>query len=407
MKPNQTLSSEGYQVCLFPLETLNITQWSSPDSYSHCCGHPFDNAISGQTRVPVYAPFDCYLVYSDNVGNTRAYCSNDKVWTPQGLSYVTVSFTHDPNPPTATRYKQGELIYHTGTAGYATGDHVHIDQTFTRNAGLVNYGYRCRYGNVCYALSGSTLPTNVFYLNDTNIVNGYGQDWKIFQGGEQPPEPEPEPTYKYINHYVMLDGLGIDFGFYKTREEIKPEPEPGPEPGQYNWIIPGDINSTRPLTEEESKNNWLAFWSFFKAKGWTANAVAGILGNSFYESTVNPNRWQGDIPFAQPVASQGYGLVQWTPWTKIIDWLKEKGYYPDVSKFGQGECERIQWEMENNQQWIATSAYPESFASFSKSTADPYTLAIEFLANYERPLDPNQPQRGTKAREIYEYIKSK
>ena len=204
----------------------------------------------------------------------------------------------------------------------------------------------------------------------------------------------------------MLDGLGIDFGFYKTKEEIQPGPGPGPTPTG-KWFIPGDINSTRPLTEDESKQNWLAFWLFFKAKGWTANAVAGILGNSYFESTVNPNRWEGDVPFAQPVASRGYGLVQWTPWTKIIDWLKEKGYYPDVSKFGQGECERIQWEMENNQQWIATSAYPESFASFSKSTADPYTLAIEFLANYERPADPNQPQRGTKAREIYNYIKDK
>ena len=63
--------------------------------------------------------------------------------------------------------------------------------------------------------------------------------------------------------------------------------------------------------------------------------------------------------------------------------------------------------MENNQQWIATATYPESFASFSKSTADPYTLAIEFLVNYERPADPNQPQRGDKAREIYDYIKDK
>ena len=199
-----------------------------------------------------------------------------------------------------------------------------------------------------------------------------------------------------------MDGLGIDFGFYKTKEEIKPEPTPTGE-----WFIPGDINNTRPLTEEESKKNWLAFWQFFKAKGWTANAVSGILGNSYYESTVNPNRWEGDIPFAQPVASRGYGLVQWTPWTKIIDWLKEKGYYPDVSKFGVGECERIQWEMENNQQWIATATYPESFRDFSVSTKDPYTLAIEFLANYERPADPNQPQRGTKAREIYDYIKDK
>lgn len=404
MKAGQKLVHNGHEVCLFPMEIMNITQWSSPSSYSHCCGHPFDNAISGQVRVPVYAPFSCHLVHTYSSGNTRVYQSDNEVWTPSGLRNVTVSFTHDPNPPTETRYTQGDLIYHTGTAGMATGDHCHIDQSFTLNAGLVSYGVLCSYGNECYALSGSELPNNVFYVNDTNIVNGYGQQWKTFEGG-QPPTP-PQPSYKYIKHYFMLDGLGIDFGYYKTKEEIQPGPGPGPAPTG-KWIIPGDINNTRPLTEDESKQNWLAFWQFFKARGWTANAVAGILGNSYFESTVNPNRWEGDIPFAEPVARRGYGLVQWTPWTKIIDWLKEKGYYPDVSKFGQGECERIQWEMENNQQWIATAAYPESFASFSKSTADPYTLAIEFLANYERPADPNQPQRGTKACEIYDYIKDK
>lgn len=399
MKAGQKLEKDGKQVCLFPMEIMNITQWSSQSSYSHCCGHPFDNAISGQVRVPVYAPFSCHLVHTYSSGNTRVYQSDNEVWTPSGLKNVTISFTHDPNPPTATHYNQGDLIYHTGTAGMATGDHVHIDQSFTLNAGLVSYGIVCSYGNECYALSGSELPNNVFYVNDTNIVNGYGQEWKTFVGGDV---PTPEPTYKYIKHYVLMDGLGIDFGFYKTKEEIKPEPTPTGE-----WFIPGDINNTRPLTEEESKKNWLTFWQFFKAKGWTANAVSGILGNSYYESTVNPNRWEGDIPFAQPVASRGYGLVQWTPWTKIIDWLTEKGYYPDVSKFGQGECERIQWEMENNQQWIATATYPESFRDFSTSTKDPYTLAIEFLTNYERPADPNQPQRGTKAREIYDFIKDK
>ena len=139
MKPGQKLVHDGHEVCLFPMETMNITQWSSPTAESHCCGHPFDNAINGQVRVPVYAPFSCHLCYSDGVGvgNTRAYSSDNPVWTPNGLSYVTVSFTHDPNPPTATQYKQGDLIYHTGTAGMATGDHCHIDQTFTQNAGLV------------------------------------------------------------------------------------------------------------------------------------------------------------------------------------------------------------------------------------------------------------------------------
>ena len=99
---------------------------------------------------------------------------------------------------------------------------------------------------------------------------------ETFEGGQP---PTPEPIYKYTKHYFMLDGLGIDFGFYKTKEEIPPEP---PTPiGK--WFIPGDINNTRPLTEDESKQNWVAFWQFFKAKGWTANAVAGILGNSYFE----------------------------------------------------------------------------------------------------------------------------
>lgn len=283
MKAGQKLVYNGHEVCLFPMETMNITQWSSPSSYSHCCGHPFDNAISGQVRVPVYAPFSCHLVHTYDSGNTRVYQSDSEVLTPSGLKNVTVSFTHDPNPPTATQYKQGDLIYHTGTAGMATGDHCHIDQSFTLNAGLVSYGVVCSYGNECYALSGSELPNNVFYVNDTNIVNGYGQQWKTFEGGQP---PTPEPTYKYTKHYFMLDGLGIDFGFYKTKEEIKPEP---PTPTS-KWFIPGDINNTRPLTEDESRQNWIAFWQFFKAKGWTANAVAGILGNSYFESTVNTSK---------------------------------------------------------------------------------------------------------------------
>ena len=53
MKAGQKLVHDGHEVCLFPMETMNITQWSSPTAESHCCGHPFDNAINGQVRVRV------------------------------------------------------------------------------------------------------------------------------------------------------------------------------------------------------------------------------------------------------------------------------------------------------------------------------------------------------------------
>lgn len=65
---------------------------------------------------------------------------------------------------------------------------------------------------------------------------------------------------------------------------------------------------------------------------------------------------------------------------------------------------RILYEVENNIQWIATSEYDFSFEEFTKSTDTPYNLAMAFIKNYERPEEPNQPQRGTQAEFWYEYL---
>ena len=63
------------------------------------------------------------------------------------------------------------------------------------------------------------------------------------------------------------------------------------------------------------QNNAVLLWSYFKAQGWTLNAVAAMLGNMQSESTINPGIWEGLDPFVG-----GYGLVQWTPYTKYSDW---------------------------------------------------------------------------------------
>lgn len=402
VKAGQTLvASDGHEVCLFPMDMLYITQLSGPSSLSHCCGHPID-IVGNTSQYPLYAPFSCHLVWSWPDGNERSYTSDNPVWyaTSNGngwtLGYVTVCFTHQNNPPTKTSFKQGEVIAHTGTSGNVTGDHCHLDQSTLPNVGNVSFGVTCAYGNICYALKGSTDPTKIYFINDTNIAQTLGLNFATYAVGGGP-GPEPSES-KYIP--LFMDGMGIDIFLMKKPSE---EPTP-PQPPTGEWIIPGTINSTRPLNEEEALNNCRVFWSYFKAKGWSLNAVCGILGNAWYESTVNPNRWQGDDPWHQPPDRWGFGLVQWTPYTKIISWLEERVGLNDVSKFGQAECDRIQWEMENNQQWIATSAYPESFRLYSTTKKDPYSCAIEFLANYERPYDPNQPERGTKAQELYEYL---
>ena len=182
MRAGEKASYEGYQVCLFPLDYLYCTQVSGPDSFSHCCGHPCDY-VGTTTTYPIYAPCDCILGNSYPDGNTRVYYTTKKVWTPQGLSYVSFSFTHDNNPPSATTFKQGALIGHTGTAGFVTGDHTHIDQSNISNAPLVSYGITCSGGNECWALQDSQYPYDIFYLSGSEtVVQTQGMNFDTWSG---------------------------------------------------------------------------------------------------------------------------------------------------------------------------------------------------------------------------------
>lgn len=152
------------------------------------------------------------------------------------------------------------------------------------------------------------------------------------------------------------------------------------------------------LSEEEMKGNASYIWSFLSSRGWTKNAVAGMLGNMETESTINPAIWQN---LDSGNTSLGFGLVQWTPATKLISWAEGEGLdYRDIDT----QLERILWELENGEQYYATDAYPLSFREFSKSSQSPEYLAQAFLFNYERPADQTQPARSTQARKWFNYL---
>lgn len=155
------------------------------------------------------------------------------------------------------------------------------------------------------------------------------------------------------------------------------------------------ITSNSYLSLEEQQINATNIYNYFISKGWTLNAICGMLGNIQTESTTNPGLWES---MQEGNLSVGFGLVQWTPASKYINWAGAN--YLD----GDKQCERIIYELENNLQWITTSAHPMSFEEFSKSTDTPYNLAMVFIANYERPLNPNQPIRGEQANYWYEYL---
>lgn len=158
------------------------------------------------------------------------------------------------------------------------------------------------------------------------------------------------------------------------------------------------ITGNRYLTEAEMKNNADIIESYLASKGWTQNAIAGLLGNMESESTVNPGIWQS---LNEGNMSGGFGLVQWTPATNFTDWADTLGYsWTD----GNAQLKWIDEQTTSFGQWIATTDYPLTFEEFKTSSESPEYLASAFLKNFERAGVEVEEERRSQASVWYSYI---
>jgi hypothetical protein len=149
--------------------------------------------------------------------------------------------------------------------------------------------------------------------------------------------------------------------------------------GRFGEYYGSYYSESKPLTLIQMQTNAKYIYSYLSAKGWALEAICGVLGNMYHESTMNPGRWQSD---SVGNTSSGYSLVQWTPATRYLNWCEEQGR-SDPSEMDNA-LDRISYELDNNLDYYPTDSYPLTFKEFSKSTADPYYLACTFAWNYER-----------------------
>lgn len=354
-KGQKMVASDGYQVCLYPLADMNLNQLWGANSFSHCCGKPIDD--SHATGTELYAPCDCTRVATLDYANgySAFFWSDRPVHTPTGLKRVCFSFTHANSLLSKTSYKQGDVIYTCGTSGGVIGPHVHIECSFTKCTNYIFSGVYCQYGNPCYMMEGSTSPVNMFYINDTKITSSLGLTFKKFTGTT----------------------------------------------GSLKWVIPTS-QANRFLNEGDKQNNAQIIYNYFASRGWTRNAICGLLGNMEQESTINPNCWQDG---AEGNLNLGFGLVQWTGAGKILDYFREKGVYGQIQKYGDYELQRLMDELNGiYQAWIPTTKYPVSFKDFSTSTED-YKWCTEcFMLNYERPGTPELQKRYDYAKKWWDFF---
>jgi N-acetylmuramoyl-L-alanine amidase len=153
----------------------------------------------------------------------------------------------------------------------------------------------------------------------------------------------------------------------------------------------------RYLTTDELLQNAKCIFDYLtKTTHWSANAVCGLLGNTFVESKHNPSAWENN---KVGNLDRGYGIVQWTPASKYLDWAKSMGY---AATDMEGQLLRLKYEMDNGFQYYKTDDYPLTFKQFIVSDKSPDYLAKAFIYNYERPGNPNVELRAQKAMEYYQ-----
>lgn len=198
MVANQKLyDNNGYEVMLFPMEYMNISQGEG-GSFSHDLAMDFLgwNANGRVLQCSYYAPCTCRCVAHFGAGNST-WESVNPVHLPDGsISKVTFCFDHDDGIlfPIGTILSQGDFIGKTGTTGQVTGDHMH----FNTATGTYD-GYELIPGTSYYQLKNSNHIYNTCYVNDTVLVNDYGYNWSVFQGGSPtPPSPSKNKKFPWV-----------------------------------------------------------------------------------------------------------------------------------------------------------------------------------------------------------------
>ena len=203
------VASDGYEVMLFPLDYMYMSQ-DEGGGYSHAGTYQIDflgwDANGRVYQCPYYAPCSCTCVgTTDAAANNRIYQSNAPVHLANGtLGYVTWEVAHDNNPPTSVGsvLNQGDLMGYTGTAGNVSGDHLHFQTADGTYAGWVQLP------NGNWMLRNEMHIYDACYVNDTVIIEGYGHNW-IDYTGPIGPTGDSKKRFPWVLYAKKLRSRGL------------------------------------------------------------------------------------------------------------------------------------------------------------------------------------------------------
>lgn len=171
------VASDGYEVCLFPCDTLYLSPVRDPDEHDVLALDFLPYNIAGQriTAMPCYAPFSGTIVYTGNDHNCILE-SDNLVHMPDGsLEYGRVLVAHSFTAPVyGTHYNQGDEFYRTGNYGQSFGEHLHMEIAHVSSKSL-------QYWNTSgVGIYGAIHMWNALYVNNTVLLRPENYPWQEY-----------------------------------------------------------------------------------------------------------------------------------------------------------------------------------------------------------------------------------
>lgn len=199
MQKNQTSRREGIQDFLMPVTDFYGTQGSNMGSHKGTMANDIRGAEPG-VKYPYYAPCDCKLIWRDISNGQGMWQSLEKVrFANENIDYATFVTAHDNtfDAQIGQIVKQGQQLGNMGDkaggGAYVTGVHLHIEVA-QHKYDISNWG-KNSYGIYCFP--DETDTDDCFFVNDTNIIEGMGGNWRMI--------PEESHKIGYKAH-VESDG---------------------------------------------------------------------------------------------------------------------------------------------------------------------------------------------------------
>lgn len=196
MRPLERLvASDGYEVALFPCETLYLSEARDPDEHDVLALDFLPYNLAGQriTAMPCYAPFSGTLVYTGNDHNCILE-SDNLVHMPDGsLEYGRVLVAHSFTAPVyGTHYNQGDQFYTTGNYGISYGEHLHMEVAHVSSK---SYQY---WNNGGIGIYGAIHMWNALYVNDTLLLRPENYNWVTYQAPTPTPTDEKKKKFPWV-----------------------------------------------------------------------------------------------------------------------------------------------------------------------------------------------------------------